>query len=661
MVLHVPEHRTEPDPARRRASAARSPERPEPSPRGGPQQRLSLLQRTAGNRAVQGLVGTSGPTVQRDPPTAQSPVVTGGVDPLTQSITAAQARTLSDSEIARFMPQLEAFLAMPASLMTAGGARHNLQVLWGEHNRRRPDAGQVPDGGDVVRKPGVVSWSGDPELRLRTHPDTGDETNIIRTMPLSTRLQVLKRFPGDWYFVSTSDGDTGYAGSQYVRTDMPEPAARLHLVEDGIPGTAIAIAERYYGDKSDNWGQDLRFYVNVLAWANKVDVPDTTAGWKSVRFQAGQKIWVPSQPFAISLKGVVNSGSYSYNVADALGVADVIERIGELLEDFGRAIDKSGQYIPESVARHVDEMLREVLAGLAKMMAVAAGVLAVTTAIGAAVGNAPGAAAGFEVGLALLEWLGLGMLVVWIGQSVVEIGSSFAKFFSKVWDARGDNEKIDKAAKQFAEAVGLLMAKILEALIIYVTAKGLPKATKAMRGTRLGAALGETKTAQWLAERGANVSAGTSKVKGPGAVIRGLKHSEVTTLTNAGAEMPAGEALAKYKPGSGFSGAYDPATGSWVAVASGDAALVSGDAIATVPQYGGHAAAESSLMGRTGSASNAKNVGFVLIWEGNGKLTIRWNSATINARNFGNRAAPVESRPAIIEAVEKTTGCKVSE
>jgi hypothetical protein len=552
---------------------------------------------------------------------------------------------------------------MPASLMTAGGARHNLQVLWGESNRRRPDAGKVPDGGEAVRKPGVVSWGGDPELRLRTHPDTGDETNIIRTMPLSARLNVIKRFPGDWYFVSTADGDTGFAGSQYVRTDMPEPAARLHKVESGIPGTAIAIAEHYYGDKSDNWGQDLRFYVNVLAWANKIDVPDTTSGWKSVQFQAGQTIWVPSQPFAISLKGVVNSGSYSYNAADFLGVADVIERIGELLEDFGRAIDKSGQYIPEAIARHVDAMLKEVLAGLAKAMAIAAGVLAVTTAIGAAIGNAPGAAAGFEVGLALLEWLGLGMLVVWIGQSVVEIGSSFAKFFSKVWDARGDNEKIDKAAMQFAEAVGLLMAKILEALIIYVTAKGLPKATKAMRGTRLGQALGETKTAQWIAERGANVAEGKSPVKGPRATFGGAgpKHSEVTTLTNAGAEMPAGEALAKYKPGSGFSGAYDPVTGKWVAVASGDAALLSGEPLATVPQYGGHAAAESSLMGRTGSASNAQNVGFVLIYEGNGKLTIRWNSATINARNFGNRAAPAASRPAIIEAVEATTGHKVSE
>ncbi|WP_421732979.1 SH3 domain-containing protein [Cellulomonas sp.] len=656
MVQHVPEHRTEPDTSRPRRPAARAPDRAPPATPGSSAQRLAALQRAAGNRAVQGLVRAGGATVQR-----QSPVVTSGVDPLTQSITADQARTLSDSEIARYMPQLEAFLAMPASLMTAGGARHNLQVLWGESNRRRPDAGRVPDGGEPVRKPGVVAWHGDPELRLRTHPDTADATNIVRTMPLSTRLQVVKRFPGDWYFVSTADGDTGFAGSQYVRTDLPEPAARLHLVESGIPGTAIAVAEHYYGDKADNWGQDLRFYVNVLAWANKISVPDTTDGWKSVRFEAGQAIWVPSQPFAISLKGVVNSGSYSYNAADFLGVADVIERIGELLEDFGRAIDKSGQYIPESVARHVDAMLREVLAGLAKMMAVAAGVLAVTTAIGAAVGNAPGAAAGFEVGLALLEWLGLGMLVYWIGQSVVEVGSAFASFFSKVWDARGDEKKIDRAALQFAEAVGLLMAKILEALIIYITAKGLPKATRSLRGTRLGAALGETRTAQWLAERSANVAAGTSKIKGPRATVAGLRHSEVTTLTNAGAEMPAGEALAKYTPQSGFSGAYDPVTGKWVAVASGEATLLSGEPIATVPQYGGHAAAESSLMGRTGSTSNAKNVGFVLVWEGNGKLTIRWNSATINARNFGNRAAPAAVRPAIISAVEATTGCKVSE
>lgn len=510
----------------------------------GPAARLTSLQRAAGNAAVSRLL------VQRQPlapPAAGSVVAASGVDPLSQSITADQARTLTDGEIARFTSQLDAVVHLPASTMTADGARHNLRVLWGERNRRRPDASRVPDGGTTVGKPGLVGWQGQPELRLRTHPDTGDETNVIQGLPFNSRVQILKAFPGDWYFVSTTNGDTGYAGSQYIRTDAPEPAARLHKVEAGT--SAIGIAEQYYGEKSDDWGQDLRFYVNVLAWANKVTVPDETSGWKNVHFRAGQTIWVPSQPFARSLKGVVNSGSRSYNIADALGVADVIERIGEILEDFGTAIDKSGQYIPEAVARHVEEMLREALAGLAVMMAVAAGLLAVTTAIGAALGAlaggagaAPGAAAGFEAGVALLEWLGLGMLVVWIGASVVQVGASFADFFGKVWAARGDAEKIDKAARQFAEAIGLLLAKLCEALIMYVTAKGLPVVLRSLRGTRLGTALGETRAAQWLQARATNVAAGGGPVPTPQTVFSGPRAgaqvqvvpADVTVVGNGG-------------------------------------------------------------------------------------------------------------------------------
>ena len=67
-------------------------------------------------------------------------------------------------------------------------------------------------------------------------------------------------------------------------------------------------------------------------------------------------------------------------------------------------------------------------------------------------------------------------------------------------------------------------------------------------------------------------------------------------------------------------------------------------------------------MARAGAAARAEdNVGFVLIWEGNNTVRIRWNSGTINLRNFGDRAAPLASRAAIRSAVERTTGCNVVE
>ena len=39
-----------------------------------------------------------------------------------------------------------------------------------------------------------------------------------------------------------------------------------------------------------DWGQDLRFYVNVLAWANGKRVPDMVDGWRWVHFKAGEKL-----------------------------------------------------------------------------------------------------------------------------------------------------------------------------------------------------------------------------------------------------------------------------------------------------------------------------------------------------------------------------------
>lgn len=104
---------------------------------------------------------------------------------------------------------------------------------------------------------------------------------------------------------------------------------------------------------------------------------------------------------------------------------------------------------------------------------------------------------------------------------------------------------------------------------------------------------------------------------------------------------------------------YDPATKSWVALASGDASLISGASIKTVDQFGGHAAAQAGLVAKLGTTDPTKHVGFVLKWEGNNTIRILWNSRTINETNFGNRAAPIAVRPSIIEAVEKETGARI--
>ena len=165
---------------------------------------------------------------------------------------------------------------------------------------------------------------------------------------------------------------------------------------------------------------DLRFYINAIAYINKIKIPDTFDGWKQVHFRAGDFVWIPGKAFARSLKGIVNSGSISYNIADALGVAEYIEGIVQKIEDFRNAIGKASKYLPEAIARHVKEGFINALVGLAQTLALAVGLLAVTTAIGAeigalfgGVGAVPGAEIGFEVGMIILEWLGLAMLLKW--------------------------------------------------------------------------------------------------------------------------------------------------------------------------------------------------------------------------------------------------------
>jgi uncharacterized membrane protein YgcG len=371
-----------------------------------------------------------------------------------------------------------------------------------------PAPNSIPEGGSRMDKPGLVSWRGEPRLRLRSSPDT-ESNNIIGSLSYNQHIQVIKEFPGDWYFISTRDGQLGYAWSVHIKSNLPEPNAFLHRVESGVSGSAIAIAEQYFGDVSDDWGQDLRFYVNVLAYMNDISVPDSTAGWREVHFNAGQDVWIPSRAFARGLKGVVNSGSLSYNIADAIGLADAIEFIGQKIDDYSQAIVLSGQYIPQAIAEYAWDSIKQALISLAYTLIAAIALLAVTTAIGAAlgalaggVGAAPGAAAGFEVGVALLQWLGMALLINWVLHAIMDVGSAFGGFLGTVWNADSDAETLDIGARQFAAAVGELVGALLEAIIMLVGAYGLSSAIGALRGSRFMSEAGGPSTVTDIATNG---------------------------------------------------------------------------------------------------------------------------------------------------------------
>ncbi|NRD60706.1 SH3 domain-containing protein [Corallococcus exiguus] len=365
--------------------------------------------------------------------------------------------------------------------------------------------GGVRDDGEAVGRVGIIQWDGASEVRLRATRST-TESNIIQTLPFNTTVQVIRRWKDGWAEISTRHGQTGFAASEYIWTHLPEPSARLHRVEAGVPGTAIAIAEAYYGDLAHPWGQDLRFFVNVLAHTNRLAVPAGTTGWREVHFRSDTLIWIPGRHFAQSLSDVVNSGSRSFNLATTLG--STVARVTQLGDDFHRAVALSTRYLSESVTRHTEKVLQDIVMALAEMVLGGIAVLAVSTAIGAGigalaggVGAAPGAAAGFEIGLIVLEWLGLAMLLNWLVESLWKVAKAFHKFISTVWEARGSAAAIDRAAREFAEAVATLVGAIMEGVIMLAMSRGVSWMVRALRGTALARKLGEAQLAKWLHKR----------------------------------------------------------------------------------------------------------------------------------------------------------------
>jgi len=368
------------------------------------------------------------------------------------------------------------------------------------NNRASMGAG-IPPGGELVGRVGIINWDGTPEVRLRSERNTTNGS-LIRTLPFSTHVQVIKRFPDGWSYIATPWGQEGFVASSYLWTNLPEPGARLHRVEKDIAGTAIAISESYYGDLVQ-WGQDLRFFVNVLGLVNRKVVPSGSTGWQAVRFQAGDLIWVPDRHYAQSLLTVVDSGSISYDFLHL--ITTPIARFLQLCEDYGRAIRLSLNYLREAVARHARKISREVLESLAVMVVVSIGVLMITSGVGGAVGffaggvgAAPGAAIGFKCGLFFLEWLGLASLGIWLGASLYEIGTGFARFIDMVWNARGEQARLELAARQYAETLATLLGTALEAVLMLAAARGTGWAVNALRRTPIGRSVGENNLGKWL-------------------------------------------------------------------------------------------------------------------------------------------------------------------
>jgi len=161
--------------------------------------------------------------------------------------------------------------------------------------------------------------------------------------------------------------------------------------------------------------------------------------------------------------------------------------------------------------------------GIIPALLAALAVLAVTTAFGAGagaiigffagvVGAGPGAAVGagvgFDAGLSLLEVLGLGFLVAYIGTSLLNAMEKSVHAAEEAWvsvDHRELKDRlIDAAAHQFAEAVALVFRGVLQGIVAFLLAKGSAAAASRvgeliaqLRNSKIGAGFADWIESNW--------------------------------------------------------------------------------------------------------------------------------------------------------------------
>ena len=192
--------------------------------------------------------------------------------------------------------------------------------------------------GKVQRKPGPSMQEGIPVnlrgiaykkegVNLREQPLSGGK--VLQRLNQNTHFFVSRKID-NWYQIYLDNGQVGYVAASHVKTNLPEPNARIYYIEKG--DYALNIAKSHYEYKFLEWGKDLRFYVNVMEYVNRgkgaIYKDSPSDDWDETKVKAGQYIWVPSQDFADTLRGKVDSGSITkdlFDKAQSVGLGSAAE------------------------------------------------------------------------------------------------------------------------------------------------------------------------------------------------------------------------------------------------------------------------------------------------------------------------------------------------
>lgn len=183
------------------------------------------------------------------------------------------------------------------------------------------------EGAQQIGSIGRVSHDAGVNLHEQPEPFS----SVTKRLPFNTRVFVSCQLPGDWYFVTVEGGYLGYVYKKFVSINPADPEATLHKIKHDEG--ALAIVRQHYKRDAIKWGQDERYFANVLVEANRgtglrgIYKPYEGADWDTTKTRENYVIWIPSLSFARSLRGRVGSGSISYEVwqlakKTALGIAE---------------------------------------------------------------------------------------------------------------------------------------------------------------------------------------------------------------------------------------------------------------------------------------------------------------------------------------------------
>ena len=195
-------------------------------------------------------------------------------------------------------------------------------------------------------------------------------------------------------------------------------------------------------------------------------------------------------------------------------VIEIKKRAENVVLAYYLARDK---YIWQMVLEETGRSLKELLEGLIPALLTMLIVVAASTVLGATagaiigalfggVGAAPGAAigakAGFEFGVFVLTWLGIGFLIVYIGEHLGEVIAHISAGVERAWYAgkrlQPEKTDVEEAAKEMARGIAVLFRLVLEGIVMYLLAKGaaavaqrLPKLVEALKDSKLGKGFAE--------------------------------------------------------------------------------------------------------------------------------------------------------------------------